>query len=154
MGRLFLLTPASHRVREGERSRSARRARAKLSGAVGASILVVDDQPDLGEMLSAMIRRDGHEVRIARSAQEALGLVDERVPDLVLTDLGMPGMSGLDLADALRVRWPDLPIALVTGWGPTLDLARLEEAKIVDVLGKPFRIAEVRELVRRVLDVR
>lgn len=121
---------------------------------MGASILVVDDQPDLGEMLSAMIRRDGHEVRIARSAQEALGLVDERVPDLVLTDLGMPGMSGLDLADALRVRWPDLPIALVTGWGPTLDLARLEEAKIVDVLGKPFRIAEVRELVRRVLDVR
>jgi len=121
---------------------------------VGASILVVDDQPDLCAMLSAVIRRDGHEVRIARSAQEALGLADERVPDLVLTDLGMPGMSGLDLADALHVRWPDLPIALLTGWGPALDRARVEEAKIVEVLGKLFRIAEVRELVQRVLDAR
>jgi CheY-like chemotaxis protein len=116
-----------------------------------ASILVVDDQPDLAEMMAAMIQRDGHEVRIANSGPEAVHAAEQRVPDLVLTDLGMPGMSGLDLADELHARWPSLPIALVTGWGPTVDADRARQSEIVEILGKPFRMAEVRSLLERVL---
>src|SRR5437773_139400 len=63
--------------------------------------MVVDDQADLAEMMAAMIKRDGHEVRTATSGPEAVAAVEERRPDLVLTDLGMPGMSGLDRADGL-----------------------------------------------------
>ena len=116
-----------------------------------ASVLIVDDQPDLAEMMAAMITRDGHEARVANSGPAAVAAVEERVPDLVMTDLGMPGMSGLDLADALHARWPDLPVALVTGWGPTVDPARARQSDIIQVLGKPFRMAEVREVLERVL---
>jgi two-component system NtrC family response regulator/two-component system nitrogen regulation response regulator GlnG len=117
-----------------------------------ASVLVVDDQSELAQMLAAMIKRDGHEVRVATSGLAAVAAVEQRVPDLVLTDLGMPGMSGLDLADALHERWPKLPVALVTGWGPTVDPARTRQSEIVQVLGKPFRMAEVRSLLARILD--
>jgi CheY-like chemotaxis protein len=117
-----------------------------------ALVLIVDDQAELGEMMAAMIRRDGHEVRVATSGPEALAAADERRPDLVLSDLGMPGMSGLDLADALHARWPNLPVALVTGWGPTVDPERARQSDIVQVLGKPFRMAEMRGLLERVLD--
>jgi len=116
-----------------------------------ASVLVVDDQADLAEMMAAMIQRDGHEVRTVNSGPDAVAAVEQRVPDLVLTDLGMPGMSGLDLADALHARWPKLPIALVTGWGPTVDPERARQSEIVQVLGKPFRMAEMRGLLHRVL---
>jgi CheY-like chemotaxis protein len=123
-----------------------------MGGVTRASVLVVDDQSDLAEMMAAMITRDGHEVRVATSGPEAVAAVEARVPDLVLTDLGMPGMSGLDLADALHARWPRLPVALVTGWGPTVDPERARQSDIVQVLGKPFRMAEVRGLLERVLD--
>jgi CheY-like chemotaxis protein len=121
-------------------------------GAVKGSVLIVDDQAELAEMMAAMIRREGHEVRIATSGPAAVAAVEQRLPDLVLTDLGMPGMSGLDLADALHERWPRLPVALVTGWGPTVDPARTRQSDIVQVIGKPFRMAEVRGLLARVLD--
>ena len=121
-------------------------------GRARALVLIVDDQAELGEMMAAMIRRDGHEVRVATSGPDALAAAEERRPDLVLSDLGMPGMSGLDLADALHARWPDLPVALVTGWGPTVDPERARQSDIVQVLGKPFRMAEMRGLLERVLD--
>ena len=121
-------------------------------GSTRASVLVVDDQADLAEMMAAMIKRDGHEVRTATSGPEAVAAVEARLPDLVLTDLGMPGMSGLDLADALHARWPKLPVALVTGWGPTVDAARTRQSDIIQVIGKPFRMSEVRGLLARVLD--
>jgi len=116
-----------------------------------AWVLVVDDQIELGQMMGAMLEREGHEVLIVTSGPAALEAVEQRVPDLVLTDLGMPGMSGLDLADELRARWPELPVALVTGWGSTVDQERTRQAGIVQVLGKPFRMADVRGLLARVL---
>ena len=116
-----------------------------------ALVLVVDDQIELGQMMGAMLEREGHEVLIVTSGPAALEAVEQRVPDLVLTDLGMPGMSGLDLADELRARWPELPVALVTGWGSTVDQERTRQAGIVQVLGKPFRMADVRGLLARVL---
>jgi CheY-like chemotaxis protein len=124
----------------------------KGGGARPASVLVVDDQAELAEMMAAMIKREGHDVRVATSGPAAVAAVEEQVPDLVLTDLGMPGMSGLDLADALHARWPALPVALVTGWGPTVDPGRALESEIVQVIGKPFRMTEVRGLLARVLD--
>jgi CheY-like chemotaxis protein len=118
---------------------------------VGATILVVDDQPDLAEMIAAMVARDGHMVRVAASGEEALASIAEQRPDLVLTDLGMPGMSGLELAERLKAQQPGLPVALVTGWGPRVDMERVNSAGIVQVLGKPFRMAEVRELLAKAL---
>lgn len=123
-------------------------------GSEPASVLIVDDQAELAEMMAAMIKREGHNVRVATSGPAAVAAVEQQVPDLVLTDLGMPGMSGLDLADALHERWPALPVALVTGWGPTVDPARARQSDIVQVIGKPFRMAEVRGLLARVLEGR
>src|SRR2546428_13875882 len=103
------------------------------SGPTRGSVLVVDDQSELAQMMAAMIKRDGHEVRIATSGPAAVAAVEERGPDLVLTDLGMPGMSGLDLADALHERWPKLPGALVTGLGPAVHPGRARRSGIVQV---------------------
>jgi DNA-binding response OmpR family regulator len=63
--------------------------------------------------------------------------------DLVMTDLGMPDMSGWEVANSLRERWPEMPVILVTGWGTALSAEEVENAGIAAVIHKPFEIHEL-----------
>jgi CheY-like chemotaxis protein/two-component sensor histidine kinase len=108
--------------------------------ALGTALLV-DDEALVRMSTADMLMDQGYEVVEAQSAEEALRLVNEGlVPDLVVTDHLMPGLSGLDLARDLRSRWPDLPVLIVSGYaemdGVTPDFLRLT---------KPFRAAELAE---------
>ena len=62
---------------------------------------------------------------------------------MVLTDLGMPGMSGWDVAQAVKTRWPQLPVILVTGWGDALERARLEGTGVNVVLAAPYTVPQL-----------
>lgn len=83
----------------------------------GESVLLVEDDEDIRDMVDLMLRRSGYEVLVAKSAQDALAVVqsaDRRI-DLLLSDVIMPGMSGIELARRVRQALPDLPVLLMSG---------------------------------------
>ncbi len=115
-------------------------------------ILAVDDEPLLCRMIGAMLKPAGHVVTTATSAEEATELLAARRFDLVITDVGLgEGMSGWDLADRIRVRWPATRIALATGWGAQIDDEEAHAHGVSAVLAKPYRIQELEALVARVM---
>jgi signal transduction histidine kinase/CheY-like chemotaxis protein len=93
-------------------------------------ILAVEDEPEVLDVLRAMLISAGHTVVTAASAREALELFARETVDVVVTDLGMPGMTGIALAAELKARRP-VPVVLLTGWADELDGT---EAPHVDVL--------------------
>ncbi len=124
---------------------------APMSGQPGDSkveILAVDDQPVILELISAMCQTLGFKVTTALSGAEALKLAKEYNYDVILTDLAMPGMSGLELSRLLRIEHPDTPIILITGWEASIDRSEMEESGITDILYKPFRIEQLTNLVK------
>lgn len=111
-------------------------------------ILVVDDDPQLREVLSDMLSLDGHEVVCCPDAYEALETINARSFDMLITDLGMPGMSGLDLAGEVHDAHPSLPIAMITGWGTQLNDEEVALRGIRRVLAKPFHLRDIKSLVK------
>ena len=101
--------------------------------------LVVDDNPDITEMLAAVLRHAGYTVTSAHSAPEALKMALARHFDVIVSDIGMPGMTGHDLAGTLRVlpEYRAVPMVAVTGFDMYDDEARSEEAGFSAHLRKP-----------------
>jgi signal transduction histidine kinase len=108
-------------------------------------ILVVDDEPSVLEALAETLTEDGHAVLSAAGGREALGLLDggARV-DVVITDLGMPGMTGWELARALRTRQPGLPVGLITGWTSAAAQSAEEASHVAFVIAKPYTLGALR----------
>jgi signal transduction histidine kinase/CheY-like chemotaxis protein len=101
-------------------------------------VLVIDDEPDVRATLVDMLEAQGHTVVQAPGGREGLGLMETGPPvDLVLTDLGMPGMTGWDVARQIRERWPVVPVGLMTGWGEQ-QLTPVERSRVSFVITKPF----------------
>jgi len=119
-----------------------------LVGDTIVEILAVDDQPVILELISAMCQSLGFKVTTALSGAEAIILAKKNKYDVILTDLAMPGMSGLELSRILRNEHPDTPIILITGWEATINRDELEESGITDILYKPFRIEQLTNLVK------
>jgi CheY-like chemotaxis protein len=83
----------------------------------GLRVLAIDDQEIIRDLLLNMFMGMGHEVRVCGSGEEGLEALAADSYDLVLTDLGMPGMSGWEVASAVKKRSPNIPVVLITGWG-------------------------------------
>src|SRR5437764_5431859 len=113
-------------------------------------ILVVDDEAPLREILSEMLEHQGHEVRLAGSGHEALELFDAEKFDAVFTDIGMPGMNGLELSRSINERDSRVPIAVITGWGNEVDLQEQSAAGVNWIVAKPFTAASICELTHDV----
>ncbi|PWB76436.1 hypothetical protein C3F09_00260 [candidate division GN15 bacterium] len=110
-------------------------------------ILVVDDDEQIREVLSDMLSLDGHTPTRCKDGYEALKVLDSEKYDMMVTDLGMPGMSGLDLAGIVHEKDPQMPIAMITGWGMQLDHNEMAIKGIKSVLSKPFHLKDVKALV-------
>jgi PAS domain S-box-containing protein len=117
-------------------------------------ILVIDDDDMVRELLSELLCSAGHTVVQAGGGLEGIRLFQQESFQLVLTDLGMPGCSGWEVASAIKKIAPHTPIALITGWALTLDRSKLREAGVDLVLSKPFQVAEVMALVAEGLELR
>ena len=113
-----------------------------------ARLLVVEDDPSLGAGLVGVLAADGHEVRWAQSGAEARRLVAEAVPDVVLLDLGLPDVDGLELCDEVRSAYPDVVIMVVTARSGEVDAVRALDLGADDVITKPFRPVELRARLR------
>ncbi|MDT8368966.1 MAG: sigma-54 dependent transcriptional regulator [Longimicrobiales bacterium] len=114
-------------------------------------ILIVDDEEGLREALADKLRADGFEVETADSAETALARVNRVDPDLVLTDLRMPGISGLELTARLRENRPRTDVIVMTGHEDMSSAVDAMKAGAFDYLVKPVRLAEVTALVERCL---
>jgi DNA-binding NtrC family response regulator len=114
-------------------------------------LLVVDDDASVRRTLSQILAAEGHVVETAESAEQALSRLGDPPPDLVLSDVRMPGMSGLDLLALLRQRLPGSDVVLMTAYEDMPTVAGAMRAGAFDFLVQPLKLAELRGVLGRVL---
>jgi two-component system, cell cycle response regulator CpdR len=121
-----------------------------------ARVLIAEDEEVLRALCARALLTDGHEVKAARDGSEALELLaSERGGfDLLLTDIRMPQMDGIELALAAGRDYPDLTIMFMTGFADQRERAHGLDAIIHDVIAKPFSVAALRAAVKEALTVR
>jgi DNA-binding response OmpR family regulator len=113
-------------------------------------IVVVDDDPTVADVVSRYLKHDGHTVESVNDGYEALRLVAQAPPDLVVLDLMLPGMDGLEVCRRLRARWP-IPVVMLTALGDETDRLVGFETGADDYVTKPFSPRELTLRVRSVL---
>jgi signal transduction histidine kinase/CheY-like chemotaxis protein len=113
-------------------------------------LLVVDDEDFVRDLLGEILEAEHCEVFLAESGSEALLLFSEIEFDGVFTDVGMPGMSGWELAREIRERNAQIPIAVITGWGEAVGSNEQEAAGVNWVVAKPFTADRIGELVQEI----
>jgi CheY-like chemotaxis protein len=101
--------------------------------------------------LTTVLTGDGHSVVACADGARAIAALDAGDFDFVITDLGMPGLSGWDVARAVKERRPSTPVAMVTGWSEQIDVAQAGTEGIDYVIAKPFRRADIRGLLAAAL---
>jgi CheY-like chemotaxis protein len=101
-------------------------------------VLVVDDDPVVAKSFNRVLSQKGYVVVTAENAQEALNKMEEGEYDVVFTDIKMPGMSGIELAERLHVERPWTPVVIVTGYGTTANEIRAKAAGVSSFLQKPL----------------
>ncbi len=107
-------------------------------------ILIVDDEPDMLKLLSMTIqRKTPYQVTITNNPLEALELAKKGGFDLVISDLKMPGLDGLELLDAVKSLDPDTPVILITAYGTIESASEAMEKGGFDFITKPFRIEQI-----------
>lgn len=144
-----LLFPASDRGEEVTENIPELRPRRHAGG---LEVLLVEDNTAMGETAEAFFGLLGHRVIRATSGEEALELAaSRRRPDLLVTDVVMPGIDGRTLRDELHRRWPDLPCLFVSGYTDSALLRRGVDEGEVHLLPKPFSLAELDRAIEAVL---
>ena len=117
-----------------------------------AKLLIVDDDLSLREFLTLFLKREGYEVEVAPNGQRALELLMEQPFDLVLTDMRMPRMGGLDLLDAIRERAIQTQVVVMTAYSTTDTALEAMRKGAYDYIVKPFQLAEVKVILAKCLE--
>jgi two-component system nitrogen regulation response regulator GlnG len=115
-------------------------------------VLVVDDEPDLVTTLERLLQGLGHTCLHAHTAPDAIARIDREGPDLVVTDLRLPGTGGLAVARHARRHIPPIPVILITGYDSAQARTAARESGVDAYLSKPFSNAAFLDAVQRVLD--
>ena len=106
-------------------------------------ILIVEDEADIVDMLREVLTGEGHTVITAAQAKDGLACFETGSFDIVLTDLNMPGISGLEMAEQIKKLNSSTPVILLTGWDVRLKQGELKAKGIDCFLKKPFTIADI-----------
>ena len=114
-------------------------------------LLLVDDEVDFRQAASRSLERQGFAVRLAESGEQALELLAEKLPAVVILDLRMPGMDGIATLGILRERHPNLPVIILTGHGRYADALAGIQMKIVDFVQKPVDMKDLGDRIRALL---
>lgn len=113
-------------------------------------VLVVDDEEAVRELLRDILESEGFRVYLATGGREALSLFAAQKFDGIFTDVGMPGMSGWELAQAIRQSDEHVPIAVITGWGEAVGSDEQRQARVNWVVTKPFSAERIGELAHEI----
>ena len=116
-------------------------------------ILVVDDQFGVRRLLFETFREDQHEVEMAANGAEAIQLLIDFKPDLILMDMKMPGMNGIETLEQIRAVDHRVGVIMMTAYGDTQNMEQAKDLGILYYMGKPFDLYELRERVREILTV-
>jgi two-component system NtrC family sensor kinase len=116
-------------------------------------VLLVDDDANVLSALRRTLRREKIEIETARDAREALAILGDGPVDLVISDHRMPGMSGVELLETIRTRWPKTVRILMSGWSAEIPSAELKAAGLFLVLSKPWDDRELRSAIQRAVGV-
>lgn len=116
-------------------------------------LLVVDDEQDVLSLLETLLKKDGHEVETATSGEEALAKMEENIPDLVITDLYMDGMNGMQLMESIHSKTPLLPVIILSGQAQIRDAVKATHMGSTAFLTKPIDKDKLSEQVRYTLNV-
>ena len=113
----------------------------------GNKILVVDDEPEVRQLMEHFLTERGYEVRIAENGRLALATLDTFVPDVVLLDMHMPEMDGLETLQRLASRAPSLPVIMVTVNDDVETTSRLLQLGAADYVPKPFNLEYLEQAI-------
>ena len=114
-------------------------------------IMIIEDDKVLRDVITAILKREGHGVVSFPDGREAIEAFTAEPCDLVFTDLGLPEMSGWEVALAVKEQSPSTPVVLVTGYGNQLEVSETREKGVDLILPKPFEFADVRKTVAEAL---
>ena len=115
------------------------------------TVLLVDDDPAVAKVLAALLGQEGIGAQEVRSGREALAFLESRPADIVLTDLRMPGMDGMELLDRLAAGWPEIPVVMLTAHGTVPLAVEAMKRGASDFMQKPFEREEVLFVVKKAL---
>ena len=115
-------------------------------------ILIVDDEPSMQEFLEILLQRDGHDTVCCHSAESALVALENDDFDLVISDIRMGGMSGLDLLDRIIELYPETLVLVITAHGTTESAVEAMKRGAYDYVTKPFSVDEIRMVVQKALE--
>ncbi|MBH0187375.1 MAG: sigma-54-dependent Fis family transcriptional regulator [Nitrospira sp.] len=127
---------------------------AGLGGGSSDAILVVDDEQSLREVLSIMLKRTGYAVTSAADGEEAIELLNKDIFDLVITDLRMPKIDGMEVLKAAKSASPETVVLLITAFASADSAVEAMKQGAYDYLTKPFQVDEVQLIIRNALEKR
>jgi len=115
-------------------------------------ILVVDDETSMREFLAILLGREGYVVETAADAESALARLSESSFDLILSDVKMPGLNGIALLERVKRSWPDTAVLMITAYTAAEDAVEAMKRGAYDYIAKPFKVEELKILVRNALE--
>ncbi len=119
---------------------------------IKGKVIVIDDEVNAAAALETLLREDGYEVSRAHDAREGLALLERTDADVVLTDLRMPGMDGLELLTRIKEIRPEVMVLLMTAYGTVKTAVKAMKLGAEDYLGKPIDVEELEVVLERVLE--
>lgn len=116
-----------------------------------AHVLVIEDEKNIREVLDEILSTAGHSVTQATSGEEGIELFQKYKADIVITDLGMSGLSGWEVADRIKMSDPRTPVILSTGWGVKPEQVEMHKKNIDRIISKPFNMEQILNLISELL---
>jgi DNA-binding NtrC family response regulator len=120
----------------------------------GARILIVDDERDICDILFRILEREHFSPMVANNGESALEMIRMRIPEIVLLDVKMPGMDGMEVLKRAKKLDPDLPVLMITAWGGIDGAVEAIKAGAADYIAKPLHTAELVQKIKHTLQDR
>jgi DNA-binding NtrC family response regulator len=121
---------------------------------MGTPVLVVDDEADIARILGDRLQTMGLDVQVAHDGEAALQAIQQNPPGLVLLDIQMPKLSGIEVLKRTRQEWPDLPVVIMTAYGTIARAVEAMKEGATDFITKPFDLDHVKIVIDRTLEQR
>ena len=118
------------------------------------SILIVDDEPSILQSLSGLLADEGFEIETAQNGYEGLKIVEEESPDLVLLDIWMPGIDGIETLKEIKKNYPTIPVIIITGHGTIETAVKATKLGAYDLIEKPLSIDNIIVTINNALNFR
>ena len=112
-----------------------------------ASVLIVDDERSMRDFLKILLEKEGHEVTTANSGASALEVLDKQSVDVIVSDIRMPGMTGIELLETVKEQLPELPMILITAFASPDDAVLAMKNGAFDYISKPFNVDEIKSVI-------